>query len=100
LGISANSVDNKRREAAMTLQIEISPETEARLAAEAVARGMGLADYASMILCQHTQNDSADSGILTASDIEELSRRLSEGSETLPILPIEANNRESYYEDR
>jgi hypothetical protein len=32
--------------------------------------------------------------------VEELSRRLSEESENLPILPPEVNNRESYYEDR
>jgi hypothetical protein len=39
-------------------------------------------------------------GKLTPEDVEELSRKLSEGSENLPILSAEANERASYYEDR
>ena len=84
----------------MTIQVEVSPEIEARLAAQAQARGMALEDYAGKILADNLPAYAAGTGILKPEDVEELSRRLSEGSENLPILPPEVNNRESYYEDR
>jgi hypothetical protein len=37
---------------------------------------------------------------LTPEEVDALSMRLSEGSEHLPILPPEVNDRANYYEDR
>jgi hypothetical protein len=84
----------------MTIQVEVSPEVEARLAAEAEARGMPVEAYAGKILEENLPVYATGTGKLSPGDVEELSRRLSEGSENLPILPIEVNDRESYYEDR
>jgi hypothetical protein len=84
----------------MTIQVEVSPEVEARLAAEAGRCGMPLEAYAGKILEDSVPTYATVKGSLTPEDVEELSRRLSEGSENLPILPPEVNNRESYYEDR
>ena len=84
----------------MTILVEISPEAEARLAADAIVRGMELEKYAGKLLEDAATPYAAGTGILTPDDVEELSRRLSEGSEHLPILPPEVNNRASYYEDR
>ena len=84
----------------MTILIELSPEAEARLAAEAESRGMMLEAYASQILHEHAPYSATGVGLLTADDVEALSERLSAGSERLPILPLEVNDRASYYEDR
>ncbi|MGO9318157.1 MAG: hypothetical protein ACLPXT_14970 [Terracidiphilus sp.] len=84
----------------MTIQVELSPEAEANLAADAVLRGIALEKYAGKLLEDAATSYAAGTGILTPEDVEELSRRLSEGSEHLPILPPEVNDRASYYEDR
>lgn len=83
----------------MTIQVEVSPEVEARLAAEADARGMPIEAYAVQILEDNVPIFSTGTGRLTPQEVEELSRKLSEGSENLPVLPPEVNNRESYYQD-
>lgn len=84
----------------MTIQIELDPETEARLTAQAVRRGMAPEQYAGEFLRDNLPHYAIGTGILTPGDVEELSRKLSEGSEHLPILPPEVNDRASYYEDR
>jgi hypothetical protein len=84
----------------MTIQIEVSPELEARLAAEAAVRGMALEAYAGKVLQDHFPVYATGTGILTPEQVHALSERLSEGSEKLPILPPEVNERTSYYEDR
>jgi hypothetical protein len=85
---------------AMTIQVEISPEAEARLSADAAVRSIALEKYASKLLEEAIPTYATGTSILSPGDVEELSRRLSEGSENLPVLPPEINNRESYYEDR
>ena len=84
----------------MTIQVEVSPEVQARLAEQAEARGMALGHFAGQILEDNVRRYPVVPGKLTPEMVEDLSRRLSEGSESLPILPPEVNNRESYYEDR
>jgi hypothetical protein len=84
----------------MTIQVEISPEAEAILAADAVVRGLALEKYAGKLLEDAAAPYATGTGVLTIEDVEKLSRRLSEGSEHLPILPPEVNDRASYYEDR
>jgi hypothetical protein len=86
----------------MTMLVELDPETEARVAAQAGRRGMAPERYVGEFLRENVPNyaTGTGTGILTPGDVEELSRRLSEGSENLPILPPEVNDRASYYEDR
>jgi hypothetical protein len=84
----------------MTIQVEISPEAEAKLAAQAVMRGIALEQHASRLLEEAAKPLATGKGILTPEQVDELSMRLSEGSEHLPILPPEVNDRASYYEDR
>jgi len=83
----------------MTILVEVSPEVEARLAAEAVARGMAVEAYAGKILADNVPTYTTGTGILKPGDVKRMSEELSRGSENLPILSPEANNRESYYED-
>ncbi len=84
----------------MTLTIKLNAETEARLTAQADERGLTLEAYAGKILGEHAPIYATGSGILKPGDVEKMTRQLTEGSENLPVLPPEANDRESYYEDR
>ncbi|MGA9070617.1 MAG: hypothetical protein WB424_10210 [Terracidiphilus sp.] len=84
----------------MTILVEISPEAEANLTAVAMMRGIPLEKYAGKLLEDAIPNYATGTGILKPGDVDDLSRRLSEGSEHLPILPLEVNDRASYYEDR
>jgi len=38
--------------------------------------------------------------LLTLETLEDFTRKLTEGSESMPVLTLEANDRASYYEDR
>jgi hypothetical protein len=87
-------------EVPMTILVEVSPELEARLSAEARSRGMAVEDYAVKILENNIPASSTGTGRLTPEEVHALSERLSAGSESLPILPPEVNDRASYYEDR
>jgi hypothetical protein len=84
----------------MTIQVELSPEAEARLAAEAVLRGIRVEEYAGKLLQEAVSPHAADTGILKPGDIEAMTKALTKGSEKLPVLTPEANERSSYYEDR
>lgn len=84
----------------MTIQVELSPELEARLAAAAARQGIPAEQYACRLLQAALLPIPSGTGRLTPGDLEELTRELTRGSENLPVLPPEANERESYYEDR
>lgn len=84
----------------MTIQIELNSETERRLSAEASTIGMTLEAYASKILREYAPRYATGTGALQPGDVEKMTEELTRGSEQLPVLPPEANNRESYYEDR
>lgn len=84
----------------MTIQIELDPQIEARLAAEASERGIALETYAGQILERAASPYPAGTGILKPGDIDEMTKVMTAGSEHLPILPPEVNDRASYYEDR
>ncbi len=84
----------------MTIQVELDPETEARLKAQAVRRGIAPEQYAGEFLRENLPFYAAGTGILTPEDVDEMSKKLSEGSENMPILTPKANERASYYEDR
>jgi hypothetical protein len=88
------------RRSGMTIQVEVSPEVEARLTVLAAARGIPPEEYASRILEDNLGDFTSGTGILTPGTVEKMTEELTRGSENLPVLPPEANNRESYYEDR
>ena len=84
----------------MTIQVELSPEVEARLAADAVARGLALEQYAGKLLAEAAAAGIIGAGRLEPGDVDEMTKVMTTGSEHLPILPPEVNDRASYYEDR
>ena len=84
----------------MTIEVEISPELEATLAEEAALYGMELKSYAGKVLEERKTRYATGTGVLTVEQVQALSESLSAGSESLPILPLEVNDRASYYEDR
>jgi hypothetical protein len=83
----------------MPIQVELSPEKEARLAAEAVLRGLAPEQYAGKLLAEALTPHSAGTGILTPERFDRMLKVLTRGAENLPILPPEVNERASYYED-
>ena len=84
----------------MTIEVEIAPELEAHLTAEAELCGMDLREYAGILLESHRALSATGTGRLKPGDAAEMTRVMTAGCEHLPILPPEVNNRESYYEDR
>jgi hypothetical protein len=84
----------------MTILVELDPETEARLTAQAVRRGIAPEQYAGEFLREILPLYSPGTGRLMPGDVDRMTKVMTAGSEDLPILPPEVNNRESYYEDR
>jgi hypothetical protein len=84
----------------MTIQVEVSPETEALLAAAAQARGVALEQYAGTLLHDALASSAMGSGRLTVEEFHKMLREIAEGSERLPQLPTSAFSRESFYEGR
>jgi len=84
----------------MTILVEVSPELEASLTAEAALHGMDLQKYAGKLLQERRPAYATGTGILQPGDVKAMTKALTRGSEKLPILTPEANDRASYYEDR
>jgi hypothetical protein len=84
----------------MTIQVELDPETEARLKAQAVRCGVAPEQYAGEFLRDNLPTYATGTGRLTREDLRAMTRELQEGSENRPILPPEATERASFYEDR
>jgi hypothetical protein len=84
----------------MTIQVELNSESEARLTAEAHARGVALETYASKLLQEVLLSPGRQRAKLTKDKYHAMLRVLADGSERLPELPTEGFARESFYEDR
>jgi hypothetical protein len=84
----------------MTIQVDLDPETEARLKAQAVRRGVAPEQYAGDFLRENLPLHGAGTGRLTREDLNALREDLAKGSENRPVLPPEATERASFYEDR
>jgi len=83
----------------MTIQIELDAETQARLTVLAARNGMALEKYAVEFLRENLPSYGG-TGILKPGDVDQMTKVMTAGSENLPVLPPEVNDRESYYEDR
>jgi hypothetical protein len=86
----------------MNIVVELDTETEARLRAEADRRGVAPEQYAVEFLRDNLPlNGTAGStGKLTREGLREMTKRLQSDSAKLPVLPPEATERASFYEDR
>jgi hypothetical protein len=81
----------------MPIILELPPEVEADLAAQAEARGLELDEYLESLLKQHAAMKYPDE--LSLQEFEVELDALARGSEKLPYLPPDALPRESYYRD-
>lgn len=84
----------------MTIQVELSPEAEARLAAAAQARGVALEKYVGTLLHEVLASPPTGSGRLTVDELHTMLGEIAEGSENLPHLSTSAFTRESFYDGR
>jgi hypothetical protein len=84
----------------MTIQVKLNPDTEARLIAEARAKGVPPETIAEQLLQEALTGRSLSRGQLSAEEFHRMLDKMAEGSEKLPELPTESFSRESFYEDR
>ena len=84
----------------MTIRVELNPETEARLVADARSQGVPLEKLAEGLLKQALIANSVPHGALTVDEFHHMLEGMAEGSEKLPNLPTESFSRESFCEDR
>ena len=84
----------------MTIRVELNPDMEARLVAEARSQGVPLEKLAERLLKQALIASSVPHGALTVDEFHHMLEGMAEGSEKLPNLPTESFSRESFYEDR
>jgi hypothetical protein len=80
----------------VAITLELTPEVEAGLAAQAQARGLRLEVYVETLLKQALMNPSQK---VSLEEFEAELDALARGSDKLPYLPPEALKRESYYQD-
>jgi hypothetical protein len=83
----------------MTVTVEIKPEVQAELAAQAAARGMDVAAYLATILEQAAQPASLELKNRSLEEFEKTLDRIAQFSHKIPVLPDEAFSRESLYQD-
>jgi hypothetical protein len=84
----------------MTIRLELSPETEVRLKAEAQAKGLPMEKLAEELLKEALTGRATSPGQLGVEEFHRLLDAMAQGSERLPDLPTESFTRESFYEDR
>ena len=84
----------------MTILLDLDPETEARLTAQAVQRGMAPEQYAGELVRENLPSHDTEKGELTREGLHAMLKEVGEGWENRPKLPTSAFTRESFYEDR
>jgi hypothetical protein len=82
----------------MTILIELDPDTEARLMAEAGSRGLRIQDYAYALIREGLPSTSNGAGQRTPKDFQKISEQMTKWSHKIPVLAPEATERESFYE--
>jgi hypothetical protein len=89
-----------RGELPMTIRVDLNPEIEARLIAQAKSEGVPLERLAERLLKQALTERTLSDGVLTVEEFHNMLAGMAEGSEKLPNLPTESFSRDSFYEDR
>jgi len=84
----------------VTIQVDLNPEMEARLIAEARSQGVPLEKLAERLLKEALAASALPHGVLTVDQFHSMLESLAEGSEELPNLPTASFSRETFYEDR
>jgi len=84
----------------MTIHVDLNPEIEARLLAEAHAQGIPPEKVAEGLLKEAMASRSLPQGNLTREEFHEMLEALAADSQKLPNLSTESFARESFYEDR
>jgi hypothetical protein len=82
----------------MTVRLELKPEIEARLAAQARARGIPLSAYLQNVL-EDLACGEAGPAVSSLQDLRATLDALAEMGRDLPHLPSSAFSRESIYRD-
>ena len=83
----------------MTIQLKLNSDTEARLIAEARAKGVPLEEAAEQLLEQALAGRPSSQGRMSVEEFHQMLQGMAKGSERLPVLPTESFTRESFYED-
>jgi hypothetical protein len=83
----------------VTIKVDLSPETEARLVAQARASGLPLEEVAERLLNEALTQLPLSRGQLSVEEFRRMLSDISEGSEKLPELRTETFSRESFYKD-
>jgi hypothetical protein len=83
----------------MTIQLKLNSETEARLIAEARAKGVPPETVAERLLEEALAGHSSSRGRMTVKEFHQMLQEMAKGSERLPDLLTESFTRESFYED-
>ncbi len=81
------------------IQVQLRPETEARLIAEAEAHGIDLAEYAGTMLEKAISPTGADLAPRTQEEITDWLDSLAQFSDKIPPMPSETFSREWIYQD-
>ena len=74
----------------MTIRVELNPETEARLKAEARAKGLPLEKVAEQLLKEALTGRSLSQGQMSVEEFHRMLDAMAEGSERLPDCPPRA----------
>jgi hypothetical protein len=83
----------------MAISLELPPDVEARLEAQARARGVGLDVYLKSILKEQAGKERSGQALGLEQFESELDA-LAAHSAKIPLLPLEALTREAIYQDR
>lgn len=81
------------------IRIDLSPEMEARLHAEARAHGLEVVPYIESLLEQALSHNNSKPRRRTQKQMKQFFEAMSANSEKIPQLPDDAFNRESFYRD-
>lgn len=84
----------------MTIRVELNAETEARLIAEARAKGLPLEKVAEQLLNEALNGLPLFRRRMSIEEFHSMLDAMAEGSERLPDVPTASFSRESFYEDR
>ena len=84
----------------MSIRVELNPETEERLKAEARAKGLPLEKVAEQLLREALSERPSPQGRMSVEEFHRMLDAMAEGADRRPDLPTESFSRESFYEDR